>query len=305
MDLKGNGVQVSVEVASQSDEWLIDAAREIAEAAEARGLAIPAFIGDIAVTDTMEPSPELEGIKDVEPVTRESLSEQLPAAVTGYNTVMDALNGGKRKNRRAEVVGADAITEAFDAWLTAEKLTLLHEMQEDQPEAHFTLVATPNVVAKPQDIIAIAEKFGQDQPYQTYVWEELYNRYSAEQLSGTTEDNEAVVNFALIPSTVSPRLEGTVVEQRAAFAKMQTENPDLRVPSVLDAVTYWSTLRAQGEDLADGTTFDRTYIRHFDLPEQRVGGWLLVPYSYVGGVGGPALGDSYAGSRFAARVAVG
>jgi hypothetical protein len=63
----------------------------------------------------------------------------------------------------------------------------------------------------------------------------------------------------------------------------QAERPTLsaRVPSLLDAVTYWYTLRAQGDKLDDSSAFDKTYIRHFDLEPQTVGGWQFVPCSYV------------------------
>lgn len=313
MNFEAMGKTITVDPSRLSDEQLTALAQEVAEAVMVRGLEIPAFAGDIATTDSieLELSPELEDIQDLELETRESLREQLPTAVSGYNAVMEALNSSKDKNHRLKVHEAETIESAFDAWLTDEKLALINEIQEYQPGVSFTLVATPNVVTKPKDIIAAAEKFGEDQPYAAYVWTDIYGSYSAEQLSGTTdEDCDTIVNFAFIPNQFAPGLEGTatVVEQRALLAKMQTEKPDLRVPSVLDAVTYWSTLRAGGEQLADGgdgTTFYQTYIRHLDLPEQRVDGWLCVPVSGIDGGGRPNLSGSGAAGRSHARVAVG
>ena len=77
------------------------------------------------------------------------------------------------------------------------------------------------------------------------------------------------------------------------------------MPSPLEAVTHWQTLRAQGDQLADNTTFDRTYIRHFDLPEQRFDDWLRVPDSCVNDGGRPYLYFSVAQYDDLARVAVG
>lgn len=57
MDIKGQGFEASIIAAKQSDEWLIEAADEIREAAKARGLELPAFVGSLAVdsaTDTPE-----------------------------------------------------------------------------------------------------------------------------------------------------------------------------------------------------------------------------------------------------------
>ncbi len=34
------------------------------------------------------------------------------------------------------------------------------------------------------------------------------------------------------------------------------------------SITVWYTLRALGNRLADDTTRDRTYIRHFNLPQE-------------------------------------
>jgi len=100
-------------------------------------------------------------------------------------------------------------------------------------------------------------------------------------------------------------MEGTVADQRDKLAKLQADNPDLKVPSVLDAVTYWSTLRAEsGQPRGDGT-FDKTYIRHFDLDEQRLDVWLYLPYSYVYGPGKAYLFFSSVDDVYDARVSVG
>lgn len=76
---------------------------------------------------------------------------------------------------------------------------------------------------------------------------------------------------------------------------------------MLEAVTYWNTLRAQngGNLAAADTNFDQTFIRHFNLPEKRFDGWSGVPSSYVNDGGGPGLGNSDAGGARDGRVSVG
>lgn len=303
MDIKGQGFEATVVAADQTDQWLLDAANEIREAAEARGLEVPAFAGATATDATTDV--ELVAVVEVVPETKESIFGQLDSAVTGYNAVMNSLNAGKRRNNKVETQEPATIEAALGEWLTDERLEIVNDMKEKQPGVEFTLIATPNVLTTAKDIIRIAEKFGADQPYSTYVWEELYKQYNVEQLSGTSESSEAVVNFALIPSQFTPWLEGTVTEQRAALANVQAIHPELKVPSVLDAVTYWATLRAQGESLTGEGTFDRTYIRHFDLPERRFDDWSYVPKSFVFVNGEPYLYRSSAGSSYDGRVAVG
>jgi hypothetical protein len=249
-------------------------------------------------------TPEAAAAETPTPPTKESFAEQLTSASKGYNAVIDALNAGRRsKNVLATTDGT--IAAEFEDWLTEEKLAYVAAAQEADPNVRFTLVATPNVLVDHKDLIKVAKDFGENQPYATYVWDEMYKKYTPQQLSGTDPDNGNQVIFSLIPSSYTPGMEGTVIEQRAKLDKLRSDMPDLEVPSPLEAVTYWQTLRASGDQLADSSTFDRTYIRHFDLPEQRFDDWLRVPRSYVNGAGEPALSDSSAQRDGSARLSVG
>jgi hypothetical protein len=110
-----------------------------------------------------------------------------------------------------------------------------------------------------------------------------------------------------MPSRVDAQLRGTVDKQIGMLRDRQAKRPKLnfRVPSLLEAVAYWYTLRAQGDKLADGSTFTKTYIRHFNLEPQRFGGWSYVPRSCVRDDGGPALGRSVVEVASGARLLVG
>ena len=239
------------------------------------------------------------------PNTKESITEQITSVFVGFNAVVDVMNSGRRKKDVLQGINHETINAEFEAWFTDDKLAYIAAAQESDPNLHFTLVATPNVLASSKEIIKVARAFGENQPYGTYVYDSLYNKYSAEQLSGTNPDNGNSVQFSLIPSAFTPEMSGTVVGQRAKLEKLQADNPDLKVPSVLEGITFWHTLRAQGNSLDSGAVFDRTYIRHFDLPEQRIDDWTYVPYSYVDDDGEPYLYSSYVQYDRYGRVAVG
>lgn len=83
----------------------------------------------------------------------------------------------------------------LEAWLTDEKLAYVAEAMEKDPKLRFTLVATPNILASPADIMATAKAFGNGHPREMYVDKVLYDRYSAEELSGTPGDTG---RFALV-----------------------------------------------------------------------------------------------------------
>lgn len=281
-----------IEVASVfTDAELLDVAR-------ARGFELSPALGSVASEGaTTEVAPT--------PVTPETLAEQLGTAYQGYETVAKLLNGVRKKKEQIPVTDQETLAEEFKAWLSADKLEYVAKAMEADPELRFTLVATPNVVATADEIIDLAKEFGKNQPQATYVWSDIYGKYTSEQLSGTDPSNGNSAKFRLIPNKFDPALQGTVAQQRTRLAKLQEGTPFVGVPSVLEDMAFWNTLRATGDGLSSGNVFGRTYIRHFDLPERRVVGWSLVPYSYVYGVGRPYLYYSNVDFDSRARVSVG
>ncbi len=174
--------------------------------------------------------------------------------------------------------------------------------------ARFSPIATPNIEASEAQIVALAENFGKDQPYTTYVYDELYRkgRYNGREWSGNT--GNAPVRLSLIPSRPDSQISYKRAEEQVRLLReRQASRPELqaRVPSLLDAVTYWYSLRAQGEKLDDSSAYDKTFIRHFDLEPKTVDGWAVVPASFVRDVGGPRLLYSDVDDEDGTRLAVG
>lgn len=264
-------------------------------------------IGEIRTLRGDRDKPELARILP------ENIREQLSGAFAAYKTVAEQLWGKQRLSRKGETAltpnELERLLAAKDKeWQANGTYDYLVE-QLIENGARFNLVATPNIEASEAQIVALAENFGKDQPYSTHVYDELYRkgRYTGREWSGNT--GNAPVRLSLIPSRIGNQISNrTVEDQMGLLRERQANRPELqaRVPSLLDAVTYWYSLRAQGDKLDDSSAFDKTYIRHFDLEPKTVDGWTIVPFSYVWrAVGKPLLYDSDAVLQPDARLAVG
>lgn len=243
----------------------------------------------------------------------EHIREQVQSAYTAYKTVADQMLGTKRgllgkREVAASVQDLEQLFAAKDKEWQANGVYdyLVEKLIADG--ARFNLVATPNVEASEAQVVALAEAFGKDQPYETYVYDDLYRKghYTSQEWSGNK--GNAPIRLSLIPSRFDSEMgDGRVDAQVEQLRERRAKQPelDVRVPSVLEAVTYWYSLRAQGDKLDDSSAFDKTYIRHFDLQPKSVGRWRVVPYSFVSSDGEPYLGVSGADDDYDVRLAVG
>ncbi len=222
----------------------------------------------------------------------ETIREQLQTAYSAYSTVAEQL--GHEVQNQHEL--GQLLVVKHEEWQTNGIYDyLVEKMIADG--ARFTLVATPNIEASEAQIVALAEEFGRDQPHETDVCRDLYRKghYTSHEWSGNK--GTAPVRLSLIPSRFDSEMGyGRVDAQVEQLRERRAKQPrlDIRVPSLLDAITYWHSLRAQGDKLDDSSAYSKTYIRHFDLNQEMVGGWLVVPRSYVFYDGEPRLDYSHA-----------
>lgn len=151
------------------------------------------------------------------------------------------------------------------------------------------LVIVPDKVFTHAKLYKLAETFGKDQPHETYINKEFVKLYTKEQLSGKPTGQD--YRYLFIPKHYNI-VAGTVEEQRKNGG---------HVPSVLEAFCYFFTLRENGNTF----DFSTTYIRHFDLPEQRLGDFWFVPYSFVYDNGLLIVSRSSVQNDYAGRVSVG
>lgn len=258
----------------------------------------------------------MRGDKDKPELARilpESIREQVRSAYTAYKTVADKLLGTKRGllGKREVAASMQELEQLFAAkdkeWQANGAYDYLVEKLITDG-ARFNLVATPNIEASEAQVVALAEAFGKDQPYETYVFDDLYRKghYTGQEWSGN--NGAAPLRLSLIPSRFDGEMGyGRVDAQVEQLRQRRAKQPelDVRVPSVLEAVTYWYSLRAQGDKLDDNSAYDKTYIRHFDLEPKTVGRWSVVPSSCVGDGGRPGLRYSNADGDGGVRLAVG
>jgi len=100
-------------------------------------------------------------------------------------------------------------------------------------------------------------------------------------------------------------MTGTAVQQMEKLAELQIKTTELKVPSVLEAVALWYSLRAQGDSLDNDSAMDKTYIRHFNLPEHFKSYLPSIPASGIVGNGKPHLSYSNAQEPGKALVSLG
>ncbi len=259
----------------------------------------------------------IRGEKDKPELARilaEAIREQVRTAYTAYKMVADNnLLGTKcgllgKREVAASVPELEQLFAAKDKEWQANGVYayLVEKLIADG--ARFNLVATPNVEASEAQVVALAEAFGKGQPYTTYVYDDIYRRghYTDQEWSGNK--GAAPIRLSLIPSRFDGEMGyGRVDTQVEQLRERRAKQPelDVRVPSVLEAVTYWYSLRAQGDKLDDNSAYDKTYIRHIDLRWKTVGGRPVVPSSYVNAGGEPGLDGSDAGGELDVRLAVG
>lgn len=246
----------------------------------------------------------------------ETIREQITPAYAAYKTVTDNLLGtGRDLLSEGEVAASMQELEQLFAAKDKEWKTngvydyIVEKLITDG--AQFTLVATPQVEVSEVQIVALAEAFGKDQPHPTHVSYDLYRsgQYTGGEWSGNKGTDTTPVRFSLIPSRYDTEMGYTKVNaQVEQLREYRAKRPelDLRVPSLLDAVTYWYSLRAQGDKLTGDGAYYKTHIRHFDLePNTLIFGLESVPRSYVDSDGGPTLRYSFADQEEHVRLAVG
>ena len=239
--------------------------------------------------------------------TYRRLAMQLPKLYDAYELMVNSLNQSSDTEKGITHIEMKDFIDLGFVWLEADsdKVAYVERAIKADPESKFILVATPNRLVSSSDLKEMAKQFGVDKPYRAFIANELYDQYTPEELSGSFSD-DSPIRFILIPNKFPKYYTGTTKEQRHELLRLQIEKPFLRIPSVVEAVAYWYALQSQGEILVGPGTYEKTYIRHFDLPERRNHTNLFVPYTFIGNTGSPHLHESFVRNYgSSARIAVG
>lgn len=244
----------------------------------------------------------------LKPLLIESIRSQVETSYSAAKTMLEQLNAMRDAKEQITIPSQEQfnqlVTEKFNRWRANGTLDFIVERLETHRE-RFTLVSTPNIIASNQEIYALAKEFGKNQPAQAYIDQEFLDLYTPEELSGQIETNDQPLRLTLIPDRYTDELGySDVEEQLRRLTSMRQDHPNLYMPSMLEAISYWQSLRAQGDSLDDSETWDLTYIRHFDLEEKSFGGSRIVPGSLISNVGEPLLAYDDSDDDRGARVAV-
>lgn len=236
----------------------------------------------------------------------EHIREHFETSFAAYDTVVNMLGCVLAPNALSRESASALYANKLAQWEQNGVLAYAAERLITHGELHAP-VMTPNVLLKSDEIKRLAIDFGKAQPYPTHVDHDLYDAYSAQDLSGYLPKGDAAM-FSLIPNKYTTELGvKPQAEQQQSLKYLQSTNPQVgyHIPSVLTSVMHWYTLRAGGDNLSSGSVWERTAVRHIDLTAQRVLGSRVLPYSSVHNAGEPRLRNSVAGGVNRARVAVG
>jgi hypothetical protein len=239
-----------------------------------------------------------KGRVELSRIVPEVVREQLKGAYKAYSHVAEQLFGAE------SVILWDELDSLFNVrekeWQKNGVYEYLVEQLMEKGGSYYVVV-TPNAGTTEQDIISLAQAFSPEK--EASISDNLLGKglYSGSELSG--KSGNAAVRFSLISGRLDSSFTDKASEQRNSLSKIQSLHPELgaRVPSMLDAVIYWYTLRAQSVKLDD----DNTYIRHFDLEPVDSRRGPSIPRSYVEDDGQPGITGVYCDVRDHARLAFG
>lgn len=235
----------------------------------------------------------------------EHVRESFEASYQGYATIIEQVNAMRPAAERLPLLSQEAMQALFDAklaeWQASGLFNYVAERIVSHGEIH-TPVITPEGLVSSEEIMQLAYSFGETQPYATYVEKDLYSQYTARELSGNGQ-----LKIRLLPSEPDAKLSAlNVTDKRHLLGEYQAAHPELhyQVPSVLENLVRWQTLRAAGDRLQDSNTWTKTVVTHFDLEPKQLGRWRL-PYSFVYRDGKPFLAFAFDNNHYIACLAVG
>lgn len=231
---------------------------------------------------------KMRGGQDAEAIKRlipEVIRRQSRSAFEAYRQVAERLGKG---SLHLPYLSRRAFERRFNAIDRKWRQNGLYDFVVDQFVNHgvrYKLTATPQLEMGSDQLVAFIKDY--PSPVGSYVDPETYR-----DLPRKVIKNPGVkrVDFGLMPDAMEPRLEGkNVYEARSELTRLQQSYPErsYRVPTVADAMTYWTALRTKGE--MPNTDFEwgkKTKIVHF-TPEYTNSGF--VPVTSIGYRNQPAL----------------
>lgn len=239
--------------------------------------------------------------QDLDRVTLEqmlpiTIQELYPVAMAAYNIIATRL-GCDRESLTERNLLLKAKQREWEANGT-------YAYMAEQIQANggrFLPILVPNIEVSERQIFALANAFNKDTPLENSYGE---GWHTGREWSGPTSDK--AVRLVLIPTHVGRSdTYPTTAKQRLALENLQRRLPDLnaRVPSLLEAITYWYALRLSGHG-NEGLPY-KTTINHFDLAGKPIARMPVVPESHLSYDGQPHIFESLESFGGSTRLAIG
>lgn len=214
-------------------------------------------------------------------IFEEVITEQLPSAYAMYDQVFDHLSPYVRQRiwqkspqKLSEAEFSETFAQKWRQWAAAQAFGYLSTKFLEEGAKDPILVATPNLRVGQLAVISLAREYASGGLDNSFV--HRTKLYTADQWSGYERGGPAV-RFSIVPAEIDHMHRLAIPEAIENLRNSQNEYPDLRLhmPSLLEAVCYWHSLRAQ--DPA-AMTLERTTTAHFDLPTvyTSVRGWAYL-----------------------------
>ena len=245
----------------------------------------------------------------------EAIRRQIASAFRAYLTVTAQIGQSGQEVRPITQTEFEEIFELKQqSWLDSGVYDYLVE-QQMRYGGFYSLVASPNIEVTFSDIVQLVDSFAKELNKGVEISDFLERRSQYTGLDLTGGIDESPIRLSLVPARNDNVLSGKpALKQRQLLAKLQAEQPllRLRAPSLLDAVSYWQTLYAQGFNFDDEDLSEMLYFRHFNLEpitiEENLGTinlkHTMIPKSSISGIDALIhLNDSL--SNDTARLVVG
>lgn len=237
-------------------------------------------------------------------LSRESLVAQLPATHEGYRDMVLGLyltSGVDSVTRDVHV-----LENQFNAWYSPARLQFAQKWLQRDPSVRFVLTATPNLTVDAVALHGLTKLFSKH-PKNELPLDNIFRQQSPSVLCKTGADSHQPMSFSLVATKYFPYVDKRMDKQIKEVTRLQRKNPEIKVPSALEALTYIRTLHAHGVQLSGPDVFDLTATRHIDADLKQDSsscGWRGRPFTLVNMDGQYSLGASSATGLAGLRISI-
>lgn len=285
MDL-GNGVEINFE--KLTDARLQAVRTEVEAAGAERGLWAPEGVGQLAVVQAVEAPEDL----------RDQILATAEVEIEHTNRVFEVINGGRRKNKRFDIVPAGEQRERLEDQLTDRALEAAGHLYTDEGRPLIPVPPLPDAISAEELVTAIdkSSKHG------ICGWAgrlPFLAKFPINSLTGFDEQRAESGALTLVETAYDASREGTRDQQLANLQTVQKEFPEVGTASILATASLAQRYNGQPNSWLD------TYTRAIEVDPQPLDDFDYVVSASVRDAGRSRLGGSHVQVEGASRRQVG